>query len=110
MQSSHEISLEIESKIYLIRGEKVMLDHDLAELYGVPTMRLNEQVKRNPKRFPSDFMFRLSNQEFAILISQIAISSSNWGGRRIPPLKRVTTNRSLKAGSWRSGIHSVELS
>src|SRR4051812_488425 len=49
-------------------------------------MRLNEQVKRNVKRFPSDFMFRLSKQEFVILKSQFAISSSTWGGRRIPPL------------------------
>jgi hypothetical protein len=49
-------------------------------------MRLNEQVKRNPKRFPGDFIFRLSNQEFAILKSHIAISSSTWGGRRVPPL------------------------
>jgi len=76
----------IESKIYIIRGQKVMLDFDLAELYQVPTMRLNEQVKRNLRRFPEDFMFRLSDHELKILISQIAISSSNWGGRRKPPL------------------------
>jgi hypothetical protein len=76
----------IESKIYLIRGMKVMLDHDLAKLYGVPTMRLNEQVRRNPKRFPPDFMFSLSNQEHRNLISQIAISSEGHGGRRTPPL------------------------
>jgi hypothetical protein len=78
--------IEVESKIYLIRGHKVMLDYDLAELYQVPTMRLNEQVRRNLNRFPSDFMFTLSNQEFRNLISQIAISSSNYGGRRKPPL------------------------
>jgi hypothetical protein len=77
---------DIESKIYLIRGEKVMLDQDLAELYQVPTMRLNEQVRRNQRRFPPDFMFPLSDQEFKILISQFAISSSSWGGRRKPPL------------------------
>ncbi len=77
---------DLESKIYLIRGEKVMLDQDLAELYGVSTMRLNEQVKRNLRRFPSDFMFRLSNQEFTILISQIAISRHGHGGRRKTPL------------------------
>ena len=76
----------IESKIYLIRGEKVMLDFDLAELYQVPTMRLNEQVRRNIKRFPEDFMFPLSDQEFTILKSQFAISSSTWGGRRTAPL------------------------
>ena len=72
--SPSEIALAgIESKIYLIRGEKVMLDWDLAELYGVTTARLNEQVRRNLRRFPPDFMFQLSNQEFTILISQIAI-------------------------------------
>jgi hypothetical protein len=55
---SLEVS-DIESKIYLVRGEKVLLSHDLAELYGVPTKRLNKQVRRNNKRFPSDFMFPL---------------------------------------------------
>lgn len=82
-----EIALKsIESKIYLIRGEKVMIDYDLAELYEVPTMRLNEQVKRNIRRFPADFMFRLTEQEFECLISQIAISKKGRGGRRKPPL------------------------
>jgi hypothetical protein len=82
-----EIFLEnIDSKIYLIRGEKVMLDYDLATLYGVPTMRLNEQVRRNAKRFPPDFMFPLSDHEFGLLISQIAISKKGRGGRRTPPL------------------------
>jgi len=75
----------IESIIYLIRGEKVMLDEDLAKLYGVQTMRLNEQVKRNLRRFPSDFMFRLSEDEHEILISQFAISRSHHGGRRKAP-------------------------
>ena len=70
----------IERKIYLIREHKVMLSMDLARLYGVPTMRLNEQVKRNLKRFPGDFMFQLSNAEYEILKSQIAIS--RWGGAR----------------------------
>ncbi len=70
----------VERKIYLIRGHKVMLSMDLAKLYGVPAMRLNEQVKRNMKRFPGDFMFQLSDKEYEILKSQIAISS--WGGAR----------------------------
>ena len=65
----------IESRIYLIRGKKVMLDFNLAELYQVPTWRLNEQVKRNIERFPEDFMFSLTRQEI-LSISQIAISSS----------------------------------
>ena len=63
-----------------------MLDSDLADLYGVPTMRLNEQVRRNRKRFPPDFMFQLSKHEFRALISQIAISKKGRGGRRKPPL------------------------
>jgi hypothetical protein len=62
----------IESKILLIRGEKVMLDRDLAELYGVPTKRLNEQVRRNIKRFPEDFMFQLTKEEADFLRSQNA--------------------------------------
>ena len=73
----------IVSRIYTLRGQKVMLDKDLAELYQVSTGRLNEQVKRNIDRFPVDFMFQLNEDEFKILISQNAISS--WGGRRKLP-------------------------
>jgi len=73
----------IEKKIFLIRGQKVMIDRDLAELYGVPTGRLNEQVKRNITRFPDDFMFRLLRQEAEILKSQFA--TSRWGGSRKLP-------------------------
>lgn len=86
MKSSDLTLKDIERRIYLIRGEKVMLDFDLGELYGVPTRRLNEQVRRNAKRFPPDFMFPLSDHEFIILKSQFAISSPTWGGRRTPPL------------------------
>ncbi len=71
------------NKIYLIRGEKVMLDSDLAELYEVETRRINEQVKRNIDRFPKDFMFQLTKDEFENLKSQVATSS--WGGRRKIP-------------------------
>lgn len=71
------------SKIYYIREVKVMIDSDLTELYGVETRRLNEQVKRNLSRFPEDFMFQLTEDEFGNLMSQIATSS--WGGRRKPP-------------------------
>lgn len=75
----------IEGAIYFIRGQRVMLDSDLAGLYGVPTMRLNEQLKRNKKRFPEDFAFQLERQELTILISQFAISSFGHGGRRKMP-------------------------
>jgi phage regulator Rha-like protein len=67
----------IENKIYLIRGQKVMFDRDLAVLYGVPVKRLNEQVKRNIKRFPADFMFQLTLEESESLRSQIATLDNN---------------------------------
>ena len=73
-------------QIYFLRGYKVMLDADLAELYGVTTKRLNEQVKRNIERFPSDFMFRLDEKETEFLRSQIATSNKETrGGRRTLP-------------------------
>src|SRR5919206_389488 len=75
----------IERRIYLIRGQKVMVDFELAELYGVTTSRLNEQVTRNRKRFPKDFMFRLTEDEAESLRSQFAISNTGRGGRRYLP-------------------------
>jgi DNA-binding PadR family transcriptional regulator len=81
---AHLLVASIENRIYLVRGQKVMLDADLAELYHVPTSRLNEQVKRNRKRFPSDFMFELKLDEANSLISQNAISNAGRGGRRKP--------------------------
>jgi len=77
------IDQPIEKMIYTIRGVQVILDQDLAKLYGVETRRLNEQVKRNISRFPEDFMFQLTSEEFKILKSQNATSS--WGGRRYAP-------------------------
>jgi hypothetical protein len=73
----------VERRIYLIRRQKVMLDSDLAEIYQVTTKRLNEAVKRNPDRFPGDFMFQLTPVESENLRSQIATSS--YGGRRYLP-------------------------
>jgi ORF6N domain len=89
----------IENKIYIIRGQKVMLDRDLAELYGVETSSLNRQVRRNIVRFPEDFMFQITVEEYNNLICQNGISSSgtkrsnlisqtamsSWGGRRHLP-------------------------
>ena len=77
------IDRPIEKMIYTVRGIQVILDQDLAKLYGVSTKRLNEQVKRNISRFPEDFMFQLTSEEFKILKSQNATSS--WGGRRYAP-------------------------
>ncbi len=76
---------DIESRILTIRGQKVILDRDLAALYGVPTFRFNEAVKRNRRRFPDDFMFRLTGDEFVALTSQSAISKLGRGGRRTLP-------------------------
>ena len=73
----------IQQCIYVVRGQKILLDEDLAGLYGVQTRALNQAVSRNVDRLPDDFMFRLSLQEFANLKSQIVTSS--WGGRRKPP-------------------------
>ncbi len=75
---------KVESAIYLIRGRRVMLDSDLAAIYGTSTMRLNEQFRRNRNRFPEDFAFVLTREEFSRLISQIAISKKGRGGRRKP--------------------------
>ncbi len=84
MKSKSLIPTEkITNKIYLIRNEKVLLDFDLAELYGVETRVLKQAVRRNKDRFPKDFMFQLSNDEFKILRSQIVTSS--WGGQRYTP-------------------------
>ena len=74
---------DLKTRIFRIRGQQVMLDSDLAALYGVRTFRLNEQVRRNKGRFPGDFMFQLTAGELSILRSQIAIS--RWGGRRYLP-------------------------
>ena len=77
--------VEVKNLIYEIRGYKVMLDSDLAELYEVQTFRLNEAVKRNIERFPSHYMFQLTKDEYKLLTSQIAISKKGRGGRRTMP-------------------------
>ncbi len=77
---------KIMSHIYFIRGQKIMLDNDLAELYGVETKRLKEQVKRNIARFPKQYMFELTEKEFASLRSQIATSKNGRGGTRYLPM------------------------
>ena len=76
---------DITTLIITVRGKRVILDRDLAALYGVPTFRFNEAVKRNRNRFPGDFMFQLTRDEAASLTSQIAMSKSGRGGRRTLP-------------------------
>jgi hypothetical protein len=81
-----DVSIQlIERRIYLIRGHKVMIDVDLAQLYGVPTKGLNQRVQRNRKRFPEDFMFQLTEEEAEVLRSQFMISKRGHGGRRYLP-------------------------
>jgi hypothetical protein len=77
---------KIDEIIYLIRGQRVMIDSDLANLYEVETKRLNEQVRRNIDRFPEDFMFQLTTQEYEFLKSQIATSKQGSGGKQKLPL------------------------
>lgn len=77
---------QIQDMIYVIRGQRVMLDSDLAKLYGVETKYLNKQVKRNIDRFPEDFMFQLTEEEYKSLRCQIGTSKEGKGGRRYQPL------------------------
>jgi hypothetical protein len=95
------------SRIHLIRGQRVMLDADLAALYGVQTRRLNEQVRRNRERFPEDFIFELTPEEFASLKSRFATSS--WGGRRKLPLA-FTEHGALMAATVLNSPRATEVS
>ena len=88
----------IEKMIYVIRGQKVMLDKDLASLYGVETRRLNEQVKRNIDRFPTDFMFQLSKEEYDFLKSQIATSKTGRGGKQKLPMVFTENGLAMLSG------------
>jgi len=90
----------IQHKIYEIRGQRVMMDFDLADLYEVETRVLNQAVKRNIKRFPTDFMFQLSNKEFDNLMSQFVISS--WGGTRKLPFAFTEHGITMLASVLRS--------
>ena len=90
----------IQNKIYEICGQRVMLDFDLSELYEVETRALNQAVKRNIKRFPSDFMFQLSNKEYDNLMSQSVISS--WGGTRKLPFAFTEHGVTMLASVLRS--------
>lgn len=92
----------IEKRILVVRERQVMLDEDLADLYGVETRVLVQQVKRNAKRFPADFMFQLSTEEFSGLKSQSVISSGGHGGRRTPPLVFTEQGIGMLSGVLRS--------
>ena len=97
----------ITHRIVLLRGQKVLLDADLAALYGVETRRLNEQVRRNPERFPKDFIFEVNAAEFANLKSHFATSS--WGGRRKLPLA-FTEHGAIMAATVLSSASAAQVS
>lgn len=92
----------IQSKIYEIRGQKVILDFDLAELYQSDTRSLNQAVKRNIKRFPLDFMFQLTTDEWSVLMSQFVTSS--WGGTRKRPFAFTEQGVAMLSGLLKSDI------
>ena len=101
---------DIENQIFILRGKRVMLDTDLARLYDVATKRLNEQVRRNPERFPEDFAFQPTDQELRDLKSQFATSSASaHGGRRKPPLV-FTEHGALMAAAVLNSTRAVEVS
>ena len=99
----------VEPLIREIRGERMLLDSDLARIYGVPTFRLNEAVKRNRERFPADFLFQLTAAEFYDLISQTAISSSGHGGRRKRPWA-FTEHGAIMAANVLNSPRAIEMS
>jgi phage regulator Rha-like protein len=99
----------VESRIFFLRHHRVILDADIAKLYGVPVKRLNEQVKRNQDRFPSDFMFRLTEKEHAALRSQIATSKKSRGGRRYPPYA-FTEHGAIMAATVLNSERAVQMS
>jgi hypothetical protein len=107
MPKSAQPPAEIAATICLVRGQRVLLDVDLALVYGVTTKRLNEQVRRNAGRFPADFLIRLTKQDLTNLRSQIATSS--WGGRRYAPLA-FTEHGAIMAATILDSPRAVQMS
>jgi len=103
------LAKKVDSKILVLRDQKVILDAELAALYGVSVKRLNEQIKRNAKRFPADFLFRLSPAEYQNLRSQNATSSSSHGGRRYLP-HAFTEHGAIMAATVLNSKRAIEMS
>jgi hypothetical protein len=103
------LAKRVTSRILILRNQKVILDTDLAELYGVPVKRLNEQLKRNPQRFPADFLFTLTRAEYQNLRSQNATSSSAHGGRRYLP-HAFTEHGAIMAATVLNSKRAIEMS
>jgi hypothetical protein len=103
------LAKRVGSKILILRNQKVILDTDLAELYGVPVKRLNEQIRRNPRRFPPDFLFTLTRAEYDNLRSQNATSSSVHGGRRYLP-HAFSEHGAIMAATVLNSKRAIEMS
>src|SRR6266851_2306421 len=103
------ITSAVESRILFLRHQRVILDADIAELYGVPVRQLNQQVKRNQERFPSDFVFQLTAKEDEILRSQIVISRDTHGGRRYRPFA-FTEHGAIMAATVLNSEKAVQMS
>jgi hypothetical protein len=108
-QAAIILAKRVSTKILVLRNQKVILDSDLAELYGVPVRQLNQQVKRNVERFPSDFRFVLTDAEHQNLRSQNVISSSGHGGRRYLP-HAFTEHGAIMAASVLNSKRAIEMS
>jgi len=100
---------KLDELIREVRGQKVMLDIDLARIYGIPTFRFNEAIKRNRERFPEDFMFRLTAAQFAALTSQFAMSKKGRGGRRTLPYA-FTEHGAVMAANILNSPRAVQMS
>src|ERR1051325_1785084 len=103
------LAKRVGSKILILRNQRVILDSDLAELYGVPVKRLNEQLKRNPRRFPPDFIFTITRAEYRNLRSQNATSSAAHGGRRYLP-NAFTEHGAIMAATVLNSKRAIEMS
>ena len=103
------LARKVDSRIRILRSQRIILDADLAALYGVSVRRLNEQVKRNAARFPSDFVFRLKHAEYENLKSQIATSSSGHGGRRNMP-RAFTEHGAVMAANVLNSPRAIKMS
>jgi hypothetical protein len=108
-KSQSALAVSVESRILLVRNHKVILDTDLAELYGVPVKQLNQQTKRNKERFPADFMFQLTSAEHAPLRSQTVTSKPGRGGRRYLPYA-FTEHGAIMAATVLNSERAVEMS
>jgi len=106
---SSALAVPVESRILVLRHQKVILDNDLAELYGVTVKRLNQQVNRNQERFPADFMFQLTPKEDKALRLQIATSKKGRGGRRYPPYA-FTEHGAIMAATVLNSKRAIEMS